>query len=145
MPRLDRGLDLGRMPRRESLMKTTASILAIALLTAVSCYAAPVSQSIRVHQLVAQLHVQLPPDWNFILLNEGQWRGVGDRDTNTAFSHLSEHLTYVRESYAIHATDKELLRTLAHEIGHFQCQCQDENKANVYRNKILQKSAINLR
>ena len=119
-----------------------AYLLFVVSLTCPVAKAAPVeSPSIRVHRLVASLNVQLPPDWHFITLNEVQWLlAVKHHETDTAFSQLPLHLTYIREEYARDATDKRLLHTLAHEIGHYKCQCQDESTANKIADQLIQDS-----
>lgn len=74
----------------------------------------------------------IPADWHFLLLNEPEWTrraGVALR-TSTAYSDLDTHITFLREFYVMSAQDEKLRHTIAHEIGHYRCQCQDEATAD---------------
>lgn len=120
----------------------TASILAIAILSTVPCYAAPnllFEQGDRVRTMAKTLPV-VPADWRFLVFDEVQWNRITTDNgfkTRTAVSNLKAHITYVREAYAIAATDFELRQSLAHEMGHYLCGCTNEDKANSYQAKVL--------
>lgn len=82
----------------------------------------------------------VPADWRFLVFDEVQWNRITTDNgfkTRTAVSNLKAHITYVREAYAIAATDFELRQSLAHEMGHYLCGCTNEDKANSYQAKVL--------
>lgn len=92
-------------------------------------------------QRVAKLSATLPypTGWRFSVVSEAAWAAVPViGKTDTAYSDLDRHVTYVRSSYAASASDDQLRRTLAHELGHWLCGCADESQANVWRNKLLE-------
>src|ERR1700730_4186777 len=124
-------------------MKTLLTI-ALALLCSIATQAAPnllVEQGDRVRAIGKTLP-GVPSDWHFMIVNEQTWQDIVRTKRswsnlgNSAASNLTAHLTFVREGYALRATDSDLRQILAHEMGHHLCGCQDENKANFYRDKI---------
>jgi hypothetical protein len=85
----------------------------------------------------------VPSDWRFLVVNDEQWRHMIDKNgldrgqAQSAVSNLEMHFTFIREGYAVRAPESELRQTIAHEMGHYLCQCTNEDKANSYQDKIL--------
>jgi hypothetical protein len=106
----------------------------------------PIVQGIRIRAIAKTLGTNVPEDWHFIVVSETQWaamvkeNGLHLGEAQSAISSLTGHFTFIREGYAVRATDYLLRQSLAHEMGHYQCGCTDENKANFYRDKILANS-----
>ena len=127
----------------------TASILAIAILSTVTAQAAPnllTEQTLRI-SIIRKTLPAIPADWHFIVVNDIEWKtiieknGLQRNQPQSAVSNLKTHFTFVRAAYAMQAPDWELRKTIAHEMGHFECQCQDENKANFYQDQILKQDS----
>ena len=118
-------------------MRGSLCILALLFL---SLLPARVAQANTAFERVSKLAASLPfaPDWKFVLVSEGAWFHVPVLGkTNTAYSDLNTHTTYLREAYVVSATNEGLTRTLAHEAGHWLCSCADEGQADKWRDKIL--------
>jgi hypothetical protein len=56
-------------------------------------------------------------------------------ETVTAYTDLVGKVTFVRERYILTAPSARLRHTLLHEVGHIQCQCADESKAELWANQ----------
>lgn len=118
------------------------------LLCSIAAQAAPtllVEQGTRIRAIVKTLP-GTPQDWRFIVLDEVQWKQIMSKSgtrlmSQTTISNLETHFTFIREGYAIAATDYKLRRSLAHEMGHRMCACQDEDKANFYQDQILKQDS----
>lgn len=73
--------------------------------------------------------------WQIVVLNKPDWQDALQRfhlegQTETAFSVLQWDTSYVNGEYIRFSTDGEVKHTLAHEAGHFICECRSEDKAN---------------
>lgn len=97
-----------------------------------------IAEGNRVRAVAKTLSV--PADWHLIVINEAQWKSYtagNGLHSNSAISSLSGKTTFVRESYVMHATDAELRSSIAHEMGHRECGCADEHRADAIQDRIL--------
>lgn len=116
------------------------STVILFLALAVPAFAAvrPLTSNNRVESAALSLGAAIPQGWQFVVLNESAWKSnPHTHDSHTAYSLLDRQVTYIRETYAMTASDYQLRQTIAHEMGHFICDCKDEAKANFYRDRIL--------
>ena len=78
-----------------------------------------------------------PSDWNFVLIcTDAQWdwalQLADIRGTDTAFTVLSKRTTVLRAAIFIRSFERGYKNTLWHELGHIECNCMSEDKANEY-------------
>ena len=114
----------------------TASILAIAILSTVTVQAAPSVSPTLQRVIEIRKTLPVPADWHFFMSNEAEWRDAA-RPTHSAYSNLAYKSTFIREWYAMSATDEQLRHTIAHEMGHRICNCTDEATAEGIALQIL--------
>ncbi len=80
-------------------------------------------------------HDAFPPGWTLTFLDESQWDTfikLYHPKTETAFTVLDSHVTFIRDSYATSVSDERLRHTLLHEAGHAQCGCTSELEAEKF-------------
>jgi hypothetical protein len=78
-----------------------------------------------------------PADWKFVVVcTDAEWdmvlRMADIRGTDTAFTVLPKRTTVLRAAMFIHPLERGYKNTLLHELGHIQCNCMSEDKANEY-------------
>ena len=78
-----------------------------------------------------------PADWSFLLAcTDAEWdailRRADIRGTDTAFTILPKRTTVLRAKMFIQPLERGYKNTLWHELGHIQCNCMSEDKANTY-------------
>jgi hypothetical protein len=77
----------------------------------------------------SEVHRILTTNWQILLLDEPSWKRyqtIYHAPTNTAFTDLANHKTFVR----ISVMGNDLSFILAHEAGHVACKCMSERQAN---------------
>jgi hypothetical protein len=78
-----------------------------------------------------------PADWSFLVVcTDAEWdtvlRMADIRATDTAFTVLPKRTTVLRAAIFIRTFERGYKNTLLHELGHVQCNCMSEDKANAY-------------
>ena len=78
-----------------------------------------------------------PANWSFLLVcTDTEWerllRMADIRGTDTAFTVLPKRTTVLRAAIFIRTLEHGYKNTLLHELGHIQCNCMSEDRANKY-------------
>ena len=82
-----------------------------------------------------------PADWTIYVAGEKQWSGLMDKVDHTSQLAVTDRAKRVTVIRALALTDPNVTgkyvtahHVLAHELGHVQCNCNDEWKAETYAN-----------
>jgi len=98
----------------------------------------PKQCAFAVQPLIQELRsMPYPADWNFLVVcTDAEWdtvlRMADIRGTDTAFTVLPKRTTVLRAAIFIHNMEGGYMHTLWHELGHIQCNCMSEDRANEY-------------
>lgn len=136
-PRLCLGLEAGALEMKK--------FLAVMMLCAISALAAAPQffiqgstsrERVRLTRIEQSLNFTKEPMvnyWEVTILSEQEFHRnveVFKLNTDTAYTYLPLHRTYVNEGYLTYADDQRIRHTLAHEAGHLICECPSEQTAN---------------
>lgn len=116
-------------------------LLGALLLFAASSLATPLhSQNAKITEALTYFPISSQPDWKIFVVPADQWReGLSAKNAQTSigtcYTQLPFKFTYCRAEWVKGASVRQISHSLAHELGHIICNCDDERTAEAFANR----------